>query len=925
MGLIRVSLTIRPFKNSITRCFLIFLSVFLWSFQTSAQVHTVADYAELQIYSGELDSIYVDHERYYGLFVKGDCASTNYGTTFFTNGVCWQRVHNNYLPRYWEMGGRSAVGGKLIEKEVDAINNAAYAAWQAGGDTVEIDRIYSVDRPVVLLKNVTYLGTTDSAGFVRESIPKTVLIDTAHVGDKSLSVQSNEGYRTFQKINIANGQAYDSIAGHVSYTASVSAFFGDDQTIFLSGRSVRKQMLPGDSVGLFFSIMSTGYGVRTDSILLKNLVFDGNREHYNLSYDWRVNTTIQFGTNVGSQIDNCRFYNIPAENIFFCGTTVTNSSGIGFNGSALHFSCNNNNKGTTDVMYNDFTTLNEVGNDVMAHSEAGFTLSSKVRGFRISYNKLNDLSEIGIGIFANDDTANVVTDNLLDTKVAETTFRPFFRYEGSNLIYNNKNPATADLSTGGCLLSDIQPVGTLPCMANSTMDKPLQMGQLMFINLDSLYAINSNENFIKGISPEYTNEFFDLVGISVSTPERSDYHKWSFDEKADFKGLFFDNGHRDGISGAGNWGYELCGSLGGCTNIKVFFRVKKLPAVTSAVPCPLQGLRVIYDGEMNTWDKPVLCDNSPVYFDASTLGMPVLQGGDACEKPENLTSRKISLSTAILNWDTVDESSEYLILYKPVGTEKWIKAIVKNGVSEKQIKRLQGFTEYVWKVSAKCGTTWGQSSEEYRFTTQPLACDELEFSDLSTYPVLSNRARLNWDILPGISYNIRWREVGKTRWKSKNKRPSFRHWLFGLKPETTYEWQIRAVCQGDAGDTNSNWSERQTMTTLAVDSDDMGGNKSLNDLNQAETMDDLSLNDPGFGLKVYPNPARSEVEVSSSSVTIQRLKLVNASGKVMFDKKPTVNRGTRTYKFSLRGLPKGLYFVVVYDANGTHWKRLIIE
>jgi hypothetical protein len=115
--------------------------------------------------------------------------------------------------------------------------------------------------------------------------PYAVLTDTARLDDDKILVNSNAGFRTFHKINIAEGQAFDSLAGHVAYTASISYAFGGDSTIFLSGRNIQREMLPGDSVSLFFPMMTPRY-TDLDSVYLLNLVFDGNRDAYHLNYDW---------------------------------------------------------------------------------------------------------------------------------------------------------------------------------------------------------------------------------------------------------------------------------------------------------------------------------------------------------------------------------------------------------------------------------------------------------------------------------------------------------------------------------------------------------------------------------------------------------------------------------------------------------------
>ncbi|MEO0873636.1 MAG: hypothetical protein AAFY48_03435, partial [Bacteroidota bacterium] len=192
-----------------------------------SQLDTVDNYDELRFYQGGGDTVFVAHPRYFGQFRRSICLYEDHGTTIDGLGTCWRRIADNFSPRFWALPGPSPdnqIG--FVQREVDAINCAAFAAFLAGGDTVEIDRIYPIDRPVWLYPNNTYLGMNDSCGFVRVLPPYTTLTDTAFVGDNTIKVADNTGFRTRQLINIVNGQAFDSLAGHVSYLASISSTAG---------------------------------------------------------------------------------------------------------------------------------------------------------------------------------------------------------------------------------------------------------------------------------------------------------------------------------------------------------------------------------------------------------------------------------------------------------------------------------------------------------------------------------------------------------------------------------------------------------------------------------------------------------------------------------------------------------------------------
>jgi len=874
-----------------------------------AQVDTVSNYTNLIVYSNSADSVYVDHPRYYGLFVKGSCTSSDWGTKILSTSDCWERVHSNFLPRFWDLSGQTPSNiVRPVRLEVDAVNAAAYAAWSAGGDTIEIDSMIPIDRPVLAMSQNIYFGTTDSAGFRRVTPPKTILTDTAHVGDGLLHVQDNTGFLTFQKINISHGQGYDSIAGFTSYTASVSTVFGGDSIIFLSGLSVQKMMVPGDTVSLFFPMVQN-IGLGTDSLHFVNLVFDGNRSHYNLNYDWRTNPTMTLSTSLGSSIEHCRFYGIPNENMIVCGADVIDCSGIGFNGSAVHFSCNNN--GTpTDILYNQFTALNAIGDAVMEHSEAGFTFSAKVRNFRISYNTLNYLNEDGIGKFSNDDSSNVITDNLLETNAQNVSFLPFYQYGSTNTIYNNKNPNNADLSTDSCVILQPQLTSVLPCLGGSSISQPLQLGDTITLTLDSLFVRNSNENYVKQIVPIFSDSLFGLADATVNTSLLSPFHHWAFKDSAGFAGLEFDNGHREGVLAPGNWGYEPCGIPGGCTHVSFSFVLQNLPTYTSAVSCPLRGVQVVYDGESGTWESGIVCNNEPALLDSTLLGKPFIQGTDTCHTPTGLNSVHLTNSVVQLKWDTIPGATAYRVWYKPIGANSWTKVVKGGNQGRRVLMDLDENTQYRWMIQVRCGSSWGLLSSRKWFSTDVLICDEVLTSSLLASPVLLHQARFNWTAQPGaFKYEIRWRPIGGSNWTSVEKHANKeKHLVSGLTTGTNYEWQLRTICKDGNTLFHTNWSAPQPFTTLTS--------------REGVFTTDLPSS-PNW--EIYPNPASSTLTFASNTTLISQLQILDVFGHVVVQQQLSQEETEQLLVLDISRLAPGVYYVVVQTKIGQQQKMLIVQ
>ncbi len=607
--------------------------------QAATTTDTLYSYHDLQTYLGTADTVYLSHERYYGHFVPDTCTTSNHGTTISTFSGCWRRVHRNFSPRFWALGGPAIDNliGNIVVQEVDAINCAAIAAFQAGGDTVEIEQMYVIDRSVYLLSGNTYLGIGDSSGFVRSNPPVTILTDTARVGDNLLKVEDNRAFRSRQKINIVNGLGFNSLAGHISYTVSINQSLGGDTIMWLSGRKVQRPMLPGDSLSLFFPMMTLRY-LDLEKVHLKNLVFDGNHDHYRLNYDWRVNGAIRFNNDVDNLVESCRFYRMPNENMIFCGARVIDCSGQNLNGSAFHLSCGDTYR-EIELLYNEFSNTNRIDNELMQHSEAAITFSSKVKGLHLAYNRFENLNSWGIGWIKNDDLYNTITDNLIAAPEATAMFIDNYEYRDSNIIYNNKNPYLANKDSIDCWQRQPTFLQELPCRGASDAQHPLQIGDTIRLVLDSLEWLRSNENFVKALRAYYDDAHFRLVQISITHQALASAHQWhSFTDIPQEGQLVFDNGHRDGLLARGNWGYAACSEPGNCRNLEMVFVVEQLPWTTGEVDCPLKALQVIYDGEIGTWENLPTCTNRIHDFDPNLLGQPILSGGLSTATPSPTAS-----------------------------------------------------------------------------------------------------------------------------------------------------------------------------------------------------------------------------------------------------------------------------------------------
>jgi hypothetical protein len=171
--------------------------------------------------------------------------------------------------------------------------------------------------------------------------------------------------------------------------------------IWPKGSKVRKvfTMLRGDSIQF-----------RSAPFRVVNMNFDGNKRYNSLSYYWNVNSTI-FTKGLGAKIEDCRFYDIPAENIVGQGLYVSNCQAKNLNGSFVHFSGNDTIKGLPQrnsvISGNTVDGVCQVKTYLTGHSEAAFTTSYNGGYATIVNNRIYNCGEAAVGAIS---SSNSVAD-----------------------------------------------------------------------------------------------------------------------------------------------------------------------------------------------------------------------------------------------------------------------------------------------------------------------------------------------------------------------------------------------------------------------------------------------------------------------------------------------------------------------------------
>ena len=131
------------------------------------------------------------------------------------------------------------------------------------------------------------------------------------------------------------------------------------------------------------------------------------------------------------------------------------------------------------------------------------------------------------------------------------------------------------------------------------------------------------------------------------------------------------------------------------------------------------------------------------------------------------------------------------------------------------------------------------------------------------------------------------------------------HWLTGLSSATTYEWQIKTLCEfGET--TGTAWSAVQSFTTA-------GSAKTYNLTTAEKTISKL---------KVFPNPSTGTFRVDLSSLDqMVDIVVVDLTGQVVYRQRA---EGGELTTVRIDNAAAGLYFLQVIGENLQFMERVVI-
>lgn len=323
------------------------------------------------------------------------------------------------------------------------------------------------------------------------------------------------------------------------------------------------------------------------------------------------------------------------------------------------------------------------------------------------------------------------------------------------------------------------------------------------------------------------------------------------------------------------------------------FTWKKISGSPNVVSTSLTGLA---PGTQYDWWVRSLCvsiassNYQAVPGTFTTLSTPV-----PCITPYNLNATNISNTGATISWTNMVSADTFRIRYAVNGTTNFMwKDVNGGGGSSTTLINLIPNTTYQFQVSSKCNGLTSQYSTSFIFTTlnTPVAC--IVPYGLSTNGITNTAATVHWtNLVSADTFRVRYSVSGSANfiWKDVNgSGGTTSAALAGLTPSTTYQWQVRTICNGQAGA----YSSPALFTTL---------------VQRMATVADGWIHD----VVVYPNPAHAfaTLEFNSDKAGDGILSMFDLAGREVHTNTFQIAPGKNGIEVNLENLPKGIYLLVV--------------
>ncbi len=276
----------------------------------------------------------------------------------------------------------------------------------------------------------------------------------------------------------------------------------------------------------------------------------------------------------------------------------------------------------------------------------------------------------------------------------------------------------------------------------------------------------------------------------------------------------------------------------------------------------------------------------------TTLALP-------CSVPTGLDTVAVNATSATLSWVNVTSAVSYTVQYRPVGTASWY--IVSTPVNSITISGLSVGVAYEYQVEVNCGSGTSGYSNTDTFTTVFINCTIPTGQSISN--ITDTTATLHWNVVAAATgYTVRYRPIAATIWMYASDTTNTLD-IANLIPNTTYEFEVRAICTSadSSGFTGSSIFITNHVSGIA---------------NEA-----LMLN----SFNIFPNPVQDNATISyrlNSAAQIS-ISVYNLVGQEILAPVKNELQQPGTHNYSTAITAPGVYFVKLTTGQNSITKRVV--
>jgi hypothetical protein len=183
-------------------------------------------------------------------------------------------------------------------------------------------------------------------------------------------------------------------------------------------------------------------------------------------------------------------------------------------------------------------------------------------------------------------------------------------------------------------------------------------------------------------------------------------------------------------------------------------------------------------------------------------------------------------------------------------------------------------------------------------------CTRVTFNRMKIKNITDHSARLKWEpVANAVEYGVQYSIHNDNSWITKTVDAS-KHQLNldDLEPATTYDWQMKTICDINTGK-SSGYTAIKKFKTL--------------------TLRSFELNEkPPMDLQLYPNPAYDQINIEVSNTSISQVSLLNLLGQEI--RNVPITGDESLIQFPIGDVPSGTYLLEIIGNQQKEVRKLVL-